>query len=129
MRLVGEPVTWKRPVWTHNHVYNPNAAQQRIMQQQINEQYGGGLLHGPLRVVVQFWFARPETHYIDGFERRADAPTWYLRKTDLDNLAKLVLDAMSGIIYADDHQVVSLDISKRYSDTSVGHTEVFVLTL
>jgi Holliday junction resolvase RusA-like endonuclease len=36
-------------------------------------------------------------------------------RPDLDNLAKLVLDAMNGLIYFDDGQVCKLVCEKRYS--------------
>jgi Holliday junction resolvase RusA-like endonuclease len=36
-------------------------------------------------------------------------------KPDLDNVAKLVLDALNGILWRDDSQVVSLTIIKQYA--------------
>jgi len=36
-------------------------------------------------------------------------------KPDLDNVAKAVLDALNGVIYADDKQVIRLVAEKRYS--------------
>lgn len=37
-------------------------------------------------------------------------------KPDADNVAKGVLDALNGVVFDDDKQVVGLSISKRYSD-------------
>lgn len=39
-----------------------------------------------------------------------------IKKPDVDNVAKGVMDAMTGIIWQDDKQVVSLQVSKFYSD-------------
>nr|DAF60640.1 MAG TPA: Endodeoxyribonuclease RusA [Podoviridae sp. ctwJH20] len=36
-------------------------------------------------------------------------------KPDLDNVAKGVLDAMNGVVYVDDTQVVRLVVQKQYS--------------
>lgn len=36
-------------------------------------------------------------------------------KPDLDNVAKAVLDALNGVIYEDDRQVIRLVAEKRYS--------------
>lgn len=39
------------------------------------------------------------------------------KKPDIDNIAKCFLDAMNGIVYLDDKQVVSLHITKEYAET------------
>ena len=36
-------------------------------------------------------------------------------KPDLDNVAKAVLDALNGVVYADDKQVIKLVAEKKYS--------------
>ena len=46
------------------------------------------------------------------------------KKPDLDNILKAFLDAMNGIVYDDDTQVVSLHSTKRYG--TVGMVEVMV---
>lgn len=38
------------------------------------------------------------------------------KKPDIDNIFKTVTDAMSGILYKDDKQIVSTNLSKWYSD-------------
>ena len=47
---------------------------------------------------------------IDGIERPA-------KKPDIDNVAKAVMDAMNGIVYRDDCQIVDLHIAKVYAVT------------
>lgn len=37
-------------------------------------------------------------------------------KPDTDNIAKIVLDALNGIAYHDDAQIVELQVTKLYSD-------------
>jgi Holliday junction resolvase RusA-like endonuclease len=37
-------------------------------------------------------------------------------KPDLDNLAKTVLDAMNGIVYKDDSQIIQLHLRKGYAE-------------
>ena len=44
------------------------------------------------------------------------------KKPDADNIAKAVLDALNGIAYRDDSQVVNLMVSKRYAER--GHVTV-----
>lgn len=43
---------------------------------------------------------------------------------DVDNIAKIILDALNGIAYTDDHLITDLEVSKRYSD--VPRVEVFI---
>lgn len=38
------------------------------------------------------------------------------KKPDTDNIAKICLDALNGIAYPDDSQVVSLSVEKHYSE-------------
>ena len=47
-----------------------------------------------------------------------------MKKPDIDNVAKCFLDAMNGIVYVDDTQVVSLHATKVYG--TVGMVEVMV---
>jgi Holliday junction resolvase RusA-like endonuclease len=48
---------------------------------------------------------------LDGLERPC-------KKPDIDNIAKSYLDAMNGIIFLDDTQVVELNVKKVYSAVS-----------
>ena len=42
------------------------------------------------------------------------------KKPDCDNIAKSILDALNGIAYDDDAQIVDLSVSKVYSATEEG---------
>lgn len=46
-------------------------------------------------------------------------------KPDCDNIIKAVLDALNGIAYNDDKQVVSVECSKHYSDAE-GYLSIYV---
>lgn len=48
---------------------------------------------------------------LDGIEKPKKKPDW-------DNVAKAVTDAMNGIVYVDDCQIVDAHVRKRYSDTA-----------
>lgn len=54
-------------------------------------------------------------------EDRLELPT---KKPDCDNIAKIILDALNGLAYKDDSQVVVLRVYKRYvvGDASVDVT-------
>lgn len=51
-----------------------------------------------------------------------------LRRRDLDNMAKLVTDALNGIAYADDSQIALMNLSRGY-DFGNPRTEVVIAQL
>ena len=46
------------------------------------------------------------------------------KKPDVDNIAKVVLDALNGLVYTDDKQVTDLRVRKRYD--TVERIEVII---
>ncbi len=85
-------------------------------------------------VEINFHMRRPNSHFRNG-NRWWTALTDCARKIkvqahggDIDNLAKFVLDGMSGVVYHDDNQVVKLMVSKNTDtkDDCAGRTVVTV---
>ena len=70
--------------------------------------YSGAQLEGPLSVVLEFVMPRPKMP-------KKSNPGRINRtvKPDCDNLAKSVLDALSGRLFVDDKQVTCLVVSKQ----------------
>jgi len=75
----------------------------------------------PMRLDLVFWFARPASHY--GTKKgitylKSDAPAQPVsaRLGDIDKLSRAVLDALTGVAYLDDRQVIELEASKTYLD-------------
>lgn len=46
------------------------------------------------------------------------------KKPDADNIAKIVLDALNGVAYTDDTQVVNLSVQKRYGEVAEVKVEI-----
>lgn len=66
-------------------------------------------------------FARPATHIrrdgsLSALGQRATNPS----RSDVDNLAKNVMDALNGLAWTDDRQVVSLTSVKVWADPEMG---------
>lgn len=51
------------------------------------------------------------------------------RRADVDNLAKTVMDGMTGIVYEDDDQVTELHVTRVQVDRGVGSTSVVAYLL
>ncbi len=74
---------------------------------------------GPVNVLLSFCMPRPAGHYGSGAHKailRPSAPGLPAVKPDLDKLTRLVLDALTGIVWRDDGQVCSLTAHKQYAD-------------
>jgi Holliday junction resolvase RusA-like endonuclease len=70
----------------------------------------------PVRVTIHATFAPPAS-WSEKKRNTAIAETNGIRpakKPDADNIAKIICDAMNGIVYRDDAQVVTLCVEKRY---------------
>ena len=46
------------------------------------------------------------------------------KKPDADNIAKIVLDALNGVAYTDDTQVINLSVQKRYGEVPEVKVEI-----
>jgi Holliday junction resolvase RusA-like endonuclease len=75
------------------------------------------LMDGPLAVRLRFIVNRPKGHYGSGKNAgriKESAPLYPTVKPDVLKLARAVEDALSGIVYRDDAQIVSELLEKRY---------------
>lgn len=67
---------------------------------------------GPVIVAITFALPRPQSA-----PKRVTHPT---KKPDLDKLARLVCDGLTGILFADDAQIVDLRCRKVFADGAPG---------
>ena len=73
-------------------------------------------LVSPIQVRMQFYFDRPKGHFRKSGELAKGAPTFPITKrADIDKAERVVLDALTGVIYRDDSQVVSTRADKFYA--------------
>jgi Holliday junction resolvase RusA-like endonuclease len=78
------------------------------------------LWEAPLVVGIQFRLARPKGHYLpvnsrrEAPELRPEAPRHPAGKPDTDKLIRAVLDALTGLVWRDDSQVVHIEAWKLY---------------
>ena len=72
----------------------------------------------PVKLSIKFYFPRPRSHYVySGSELvlAQNAPFFVTKTPDLDNLLKLVLDAIQDICYQNDCNVVHIDGAKLWN--------------
>lgn len=115
-----EPVGKGRPRFTRTgHAYTPaktRAAERQIAEAARASMKGRPPFPGPVTVHVSAVFPIPKSW---PKKKREDADAGLIAPTvkpDADNVAKLV-DALNGIVFEDDKQVVFLSVMKQYGET------------
>lgn len=80
-------------------------------------------IEGGVMLDLRFYFARPKGHFGTGRNAgrlKDSAPKRPISRStgDLDKLVRAVLDALTGIAFADDSEVVKIRTSKRYVEAN-----------
>jgi Holliday junction resolvase RusA-like endonuclease len=73
------------------------------------------LLEGPLSVTMHFRMVRPKGHLNAKGELRPSAPAYPAVRPDVLKLARAVEDALTGIVWRDDAQIVQEYVYKDYA--------------
>ena len=73
------------------------------------------VIEGAVRVFVSIRMAVPKSYSNKRREACLSNVEKPLKKPDWDNVAKSICDAMNGIIYVDDTQIVEAHITKQYA--------------
>jgi crossover junction endodeoxyribonuclease RusA len=73
----------------------------------------------PMRLDLVFWYPRPASHYgtrngISYLKANAPIEPVSARIGDIDKLQRAVFDALTGVAYLDDRQVVEVEARKAY---------------
>lgn len=71
----------------------------------------------PVGLDVEFHMPIPKSTSKKKADAMRNGKLYHMKKPDLDNLVKLVKDAMNGVFWLDDKQVVVMTVTKKYSDT------------
>ena len=120
------PVGKARPRVTSHGTYTPKKTRdyEKLVQleyhKQCGEYFGEKALIVDITANFQIPKSKPKTIRQEMLAGRI-RPT---SKPDCDNIAKAVLDALNGIAYHDDSQVVCLAVGKWYSDAPCVHVSI-----
>lgn len=88
---------------------------------------------GPLEAYLRFVMPRPKSHLrkgraqTDGWRLLPSAPRKHTSKPDVDKLVRAVLDALTGVCWCDDAQVVAVHGEKGYAYRGAPTPGVYVL--
>lgn len=119
--LFGEPVPQKRPRVVRNGrttmAYDPDSKLKQGYKWQVKSQFREEPLTCPVFVDIIFYMPIPKSE--SGIKKRqmANGIIHHMKKPDIDNLEKWVLDVLNDLVLKDDSQVVELRAKKIYSNS------------
>lgn len=124
----GKPVGKQRPRMTKTgHVYTPK--QTTDYEARVREiwecHYGtNSETMGPVVLIVELYLAIPK-RYNKAERQAAESGILAPMKTpDLDNVVKTIADALNGVAYEDDRQIVGIDASKKWGEEDSVYVEI-----
>ena len=110
--IPGEPVAKARPRFNTKTgvAYTPKKTRSfETLVKEIAYEHFDEPLEGPVSVEIEFCFSRPKNRI---WKKKPMPREWKTTRPDIDNLFKSVTDALNGIAYRDDGQIVDLHVLK-----------------
>ena len=108
---------------TKGFTYDPSKKDKKNLLLQIMEYAPILPISAPIRIMLIFYMPRPKSHFRTGKYKNLlkdeyirKYPSYHTYTPDLDNLVKLVSDALNGVFYKDDSQIAQLKSEKLYCD-------------
>lgn len=87
--------------------------------QALHQTTGGVFIEGPVRLCAGFYLPRPKS--------LGGKPRAHMTRPDVDKLARAIGDALTGVVWRDDSQVVQLKVEKQYA--AVGESPCAVIAV
>ena len=114
--IPGEPVGKERPRVANGHAYTP--AKTKAYEEKVKwcfRQAHGRMLDGPIRMTIEAVYSIPKSASRKAREAKEGKPA--RKKPDLDNLVKCIADALNGMAYEDDKDIVMVTAFKSCGAT------------
>lgn len=117
-----EPVPQLRPRVSSRggyvRVYDPPKVKnfKDLLRSLADDQYARPPMLGPLSVSLTFYRPVQKSISQSERERRLSNQSKPVVKPDTDNYIKSTLDALNGVLWHDDAQIVKIEAEKKYSD-------------
>lgn len=108
--IPGKPFSWKRARRNGKRYFHDKPSTDE--RERVQAAFHDVVCHEqPLVVVIAACYALPQQYH-----RKREPGIERVKSTrpDVDNIAKFYLDALNGVLFVDDAQVVKLVASKRY---------------
>lgn len=119
IEVPGEPVAKGRPRFMRNgHTYTPEKTTrwEHLAILAASLDHDGPPLPWPLKVRLTAFFQTPASWPLWRKQEAEAGNVVHTSKPDADNLAKIVGDALNGVVWIDDAQIVDMSVRKYYSN-------------
>ena len=116
----GDPEGQGRPRFVRQgkfaHAYDPPKSRQykARVAQSFQRAYMGKPLTKPIKITIRAVFGIPKSYSKARAKACLEGRQWPTKKPDADNIAKAVYDALNGLAYEDDKQIVMTNTVKVY---------------
>ena len=112
--------------------YNPSAKYEESIRKEIKKtiiEYNSSItpIEAPVFLRINLFLPIPKSTPKKKKMEMLSKRIHHIKKPDVDNLAYPIVNALKGILYKDDSQIVELHASKFYSETP--HVEIYIKNL
>jgi Holliday junction resolvase RusA-like endonuclease len=106
----GDPIAWKRAARNGSTTYDAQKKLKQALHWELLSQDPSPKLHtDPISIHLIFSMPMPKKM------KPENVGEPHVNKPDLDNLAKLILDAFNGVLWHDDSLIWDMHLRKYYS--------------
>lgn len=114
--ILGDPIPLARPRFSRTGTFDSQAKLKEGYGWQLKSQFRQEPLTCPIGLDIRFYMPIPKN--TSGIKRRQmlAGMIQHIKRPDLDNLVKFILDCMNKIIFTDDSQIVDINCRKQYSE-------------
>jgi len=127
--IPGPPVSKGRPRFTkQGYAYTPKKtkdAEVKVMVAANLAMKEALPSNEPIRIKLTFFMSIPKS-YPEKQKGKLRLEPIHTKRPDLDNLIKLILDALNGICWVDDSQIISISAIKLYATDDIPRTEIWI---
>lgn len=117
LEIDGIPVPWAAHQGYGRRSYNPRIKEKQYCQWQIKAQYNQKApLSGPLSLCVSFYLPIPKGTSKIRSRQMLNGVMHHIKKPDVDNLQKFILDCLKTIVFEDDSQIFEIQAKKLFSE-------------
>jgi len=129
LTIPGEPCAKGRPRVGKFGTYTPEKTvnYETLVKQLYITQHYGEKLDGELSLIIRAYFKipkgeiptakKPKPETLQRYSNLLTGKIRHIKKPDWDNVGKIISDALNGLAYDDDSQIVSATVEKYYSDS------------